>query len=81
MDALTGDLSISTRAVGVSRELVEDLERDRELLPSVFERWRRLDADEPYRLKCSYIRERLLATSGGAGERRSASTRLRLRRR
>ena len=64
VDALTGDLSISTRAVGVSRELVEDLERDRELMPSVFERWRRLDADEPYRLKCSYIRERLLATSG-----------------
>ena len=66
VDALTGDLSISTRAVGVSRELVEDLERDRELLPSVFERWRRLDADEPYRLKCSYIRERLVATSGRA---------------
>jgi phosphoenolpyruvate carboxylase len=62
VDALIDGLSISTRAVGVSRELLDSLERDREVLPAVLERWGRLDADEPYRLKCSYIRERLVGT-------------------
>jgi phosphoenolpyruvate carboxylase len=62
VDALIDDLSISTRAVGVSDELVQSLEHDRGLLPTVFDRWGRLDADEPYRLKCSYVRERLAAT-------------------
>jgi phosphoenolpyruvate carboxylase len=68
MDALTEDLSISTRAVGVSGGLLESLERDRQLMPAVFERWGRLDAEEPYRLKCSYIRERLLATGRRAAD-------------
>ncbi len=62
VDMLIDELSISTRAVGASDELVGSLEHDRELLPAVFDQWFRLDADEPYRLKCSYIRERLAAT-------------------
>ena len=42
---------------------MESLAADRLALPAVFERWGRLDADEPYRLKCSYIRERLVRTA------------------
>jgi phosphoenolpyruvate carboxylase len=62
VDGLIAELSISTRAVGVSDELEASLAADRELMPAVYERFGRLDADEPYRLKCSYIRERLAAT-------------------
>jgi phosphoenolpyruvate carboxylase len=68
VDRLVADLSVSTRAVGVSDELTASLEEDQRLLPAVFERYGRLDADEPYRLKCSYIRERLLATGRRAEE-------------
>ncbi len=63
IESLVEQLGVSTRAVGVSAELLESLEADRRALPSVFERWARLDADEPYRLKCSYIRERLVRTA------------------
>ena len=55
-------LSLSTRIVGASGGLRESLERDRVLLPEVWERNRRRDVDEPLRLKLSFMRERLLAT-------------------
>jgi phosphoenolpyruvate carboxylase len=60
VDSLVQDLSISTQAAGVSDELVAGLEADRAAMPAVFERWGRLDAEEPYRLKCSYVRARLV---------------------
>jgi phosphoenolpyruvate carboxylase len=63
VDDLIADLSVSTRAVAVSDELVASLASDAEVLPAVAERWGRLDADEPYRLKCSFVRERLVNTA------------------
>ncbi|HWC10451.1 MAG TPA: phosphoenolpyruvate carboxylase [Acidimicrobiales bacterium] len=62
VDGLIGDLSPSTRIVGGSPDLARSLEADREALPDVHQRWHRLNAEEPYRLKCSFIRERLLNT-------------------
>nr|MDA8291385.1 phosphoenolpyruvate carboxylase [Actinomycetota bacterium] len=62
LDVLTQALSTSTAIVSVSAELVESLERDRVLLPAVYDRYERLDAEEPYRLKCSYVRQRVLNT-------------------
>ncbi|HEX2192073.1 MAG TPA: phosphoenolpyruvate carboxylase [Acidimicrobiales bacterium] len=62
VDALIGDLSSSTRIVGVSPQLAASLAADREALPEVYQQWHRLNAEEPYRQKCSFIRERLLNT-------------------
>jgi phosphoenolpyruvate carboxylase len=62
LDDLVQTLSNSTAIVGVSAELLESLEKDRQALPEVHERFVRLDAEEPYRLKCSYIRRRLVNT-------------------
>jgi phosphoenolpyruvate carboxylase len=62
VDDLIKELTASTRVVGVSVELVESLAADRAALPAVYDRFVRLNAEEPYRLKCSYIRTRLVAT-------------------
>ncbi|ODU06947.1 MAG: hypothetical protein ABS81_02995 [Pseudonocardia sp. SCN 72-86] len=59
IDALVHEVSVSTRVVEVSAEIVESLERDREAMPDVHDRFIRLNAFEPYRLKTSYIRARL----------------------
>ncbi len=61
-EQLISELSISTRVIGVSEELRGSLARDRRALPDVHDRFIRLNAHEPYRLKMSYIRERLLNT-------------------
>jgi phosphoenolpyruvate carboxylase len=62
VDALRRDLSSSTRVVATSAELARSLAQDRELLPEVYERSQRLNAEEPYRIKCGFIRQRLLNT-------------------
>lgn len=62
LDDLIADLSNSDRIVPVSGELRESLERDAQTFPDIHERFRRLDAEEPYRLKCTYVRQRLLET-------------------
>ncbi len=62
VEALVADLSSSDRIVPVSDELRESLERDREVFPDIHERFRRLDAEEPYRLKCTYVRRRVAET-------------------
>ncbi len=62
VDELIGELSISTRVIGVSEELRGSLARDRRTLPAVHERFIRLNQYEPYRLKLSYVRERLVNT-------------------
>ena len=62
VEQLVGELSISTRVVGVSEELRGSLARDRRVLPEVYDRYIRLNANEPYRLKLSYVRARLEAT-------------------
>lgn len=55
-------LSISSRIVPESSALRESLSRDKELLPKVWEANSRRDAEEPLRLKLSFIDGRLDAT-------------------
>jgi phosphoenolpyruvate carboxylase len=62
IDELIRALSNSTAIIGVTPELTESMEADRAHLPEVYDRFIRLDAEEPYRLKASYIRERLTNT-------------------
>jgi len=62
VDSLYRDLSSSTRVVTTSANLTRSLAEDRSVLPEVFETSQRLNAEEPYRLKCAYIRQRLLNT-------------------
>ena len=63
VDDLLQALSSSTAIVGVSPELLESLEADRRVLPEIHERFARLDAEEPYRLKCSFVLQRLRNTA------------------
>ncbi|HEX2369593.1 MAG TPA: phosphoenolpyruvate carboxylase [Acidimicrobiia bacterium] len=62
VERLAEDLSVSDRTWRVSPELVESLQRDRELLPLTWQRFHGLNAHEPYRLKLAYIHTRLGAT-------------------
>jgi phosphoenolpyruvate carboxylase len=62
VDRLIEELAVSTRLAAVSDDLRAALERDRELLPEVHARYVRLNAEEPYRLKLTYVRQRLTAT-------------------
>jgi phosphoenolpyruvate carboxylase len=62
IEQLVQELSVSTRVVGVSEELRCSLAWDRRLLPEVYDYYIRLNADEPYRLKCSFIHARLTRT-------------------
>ncbi len=62
VDHLHRDLSSSTRVVRTSPELAASLAADQALLPEVYESSLRLNAEEPYRLKCAFIRRRLLNT-------------------
>jgi phosphoenolpyruvate carboxylase len=62
VDQLIQELSVSTRMVGVSEGLRRSLARDRRLLPEVYDRYVRLNAHEPYRLKCAFIHARLTRT-------------------
>jgi phosphoenolpyruvate carboxylase len=62
VDELIEELAVSTRLVEVSEELVESLAADRAALPDVYLRFIRLNEQEPYRLKCSYLRQRLTNT-------------------
>ncbi|MFN2608335.1 MAG: phosphoenolpyruvate carboxylase, partial [Acidimicrobiales bacterium] len=62
VDRLISELSTSTRLVDVSPELEKSLAADTEALPEVYARYQRINAEEPYRLKCSFVRQRLLNT-------------------
>jgi phosphoenolpyruvate carboxylase len=55
-------LSVSSQLAAPLAELVESLERDRELLPDVWEANRRRNANEPLRLKLSFMAARVEAT-------------------
>ncbi|HEY2206945.1 MAG TPA: phosphoenolpyruvate carboxylase [Pseudonocardia sp.] len=64
LDELVQELAVSTRIVGMSEGMRQSLAADRRLLPEVHDRYIRLNAEEPYRLKCSYIQARLANTRG-----------------
>ncbi|MBD0282361.1 MAG: phosphoenolpyruvate carboxylase [Thermoleophilaceae bacterium] len=62
VDELRVDLSSSVRLTGVTPGLEASLARDLENLPELDPRYRRLNAEEPYRLKLTCVREKLLHT-------------------
>jgi phosphoenolpyruvate carboxylase len=62
IEQLVQELSVSTRVVGVSEALRCSLAYDRRSLPEVYDRYHQRNADEPYRLKCSFIHARLTRT-------------------
>ena len=63
IEDLADELSVSERLAPMSDELEASLASDREMLPEVWQREGRRTAAEPYRLKCSYIRARLVNTN------------------
>ena len=62
MDALIDELSVSRRLRGVSLDLSASLAKDLDNLPEVAPRFRRTNAEEPYRLKVRAIRAKLANT-------------------
>jgi len=62
LDQLVQGLSISTKLTGVSKELEKSVLDDLEKLPEIESRYRRINAEEPYRLKVTAIRHKLLIT-------------------
>ena len=62
VDALRGELSMSSRISGASAELLDGLAQDLDVLSEVPQRYRRLNAEEPYRLKATCIRAKLINT-------------------
>jgi phosphoenolpyruvate carboxylase len=70
VDDLRGHLSSSIRVSGATRELEASLAADLERLPELEPRYRRLNAQEPYRLKLTCVREKLVNTRRRLAERR-----------
>ncbi len=62
LDELRQALSVSERLVGVSERVKSSVARDLERLPEIEARFRRINVEEPYRLKATAIRHRLLLT-------------------
>jgi phosphoenolpyruvate carboxylase len=62
VDELSSDLSSSIRIAGATPDLEASLARDLELLPEIEPRYRRLNSEEPYRLKLTCVRQKLLNT-------------------
>ena len=60
-DLLT-EMSASTRVVEVTEDLLTSLANDAEALPITYAAAARLNAEEPYRLKLTYVRVRLQRT-------------------
>ena len=59
IDELRGFLSNSIRYTGATEELLDSLQADLERLPEISPRYKRLNAEEPYRLKATCIRQKL----------------------
>ncbi|MET7540761.1 phosphoenolpyruvate carboxylase [Streptomyces sp. NPDC055059] len=59
IDELRGFLSNSIRYTGATEELLASLQDDLERLPEISPRYKRLNAEEPYRLKATCIRQKL----------------------
>ena len=73
LDALRQSLSVSARLAGASDELLRSIEEDLANIPEFEDRFKRLNVEEPYRLKATAIRHKLVLTqrrhaNGGAHE-------------
>lgn len=62
VDGLRTALSSSVRIAGITDELAASLAADLSALPEIEERYLRLNAEEPYRLKTTCIRQKLTNT-------------------
>jgi phosphoenolpyruvate carboxylase len=62
MDEIRQALSVSTKLAGTSPALLESVAKDLELIPEIEPRFRRINVEEPYRLKATAIRHRLNLT-------------------
>ncbi|MEY3430859.1 MAG: hypothetical protein RJB30_791 [Actinomycetota bacterium] len=62
IDEIRQALSVSTRLAGTSPALLESVARDLERIPEIEPRFKRINVEEPYRLKATAIRHRLLLT-------------------
>ncbi|MBY8887710.1 phosphoenolpyruvate carboxylase [Streptomyces sp. PTM05] len=62
VDFLRGALSNSIRNCGATDELLSSLENDLAALPEISPRYKRLNAEEPYRLKATCVRQKLVNT-------------------
>ncbi len=62
LDALRQSLSVSARLAGASPELLQSIEQDLQNLPEFEDRFKRLNVEEPYRLKATAIRHKLVLT-------------------
>src|SRR4051812_39828635 len=71
VDELRADLSSSVRITGVTAELEASLAADLEGLTELDARYRRLNAEEPYRLKLTCVRQKLLNTRSRLAEGRA----------
>lgn len=63
VDSLRGQLAMSTRLKDVSHELLSSIEADLRVLPEIEDRYLRLNSEEPYRLKCICISQKLRNTA------------------
>ena len=78
LNQLTGVLSLSLHWSNVAQEFLESLEKDRILMPDIYERLSVRYRHEPYRLKLAYIQRKLENTLdrnkrlSDPGERRTA---------
>jgi phosphoenolpyruvate carboxylase len=62
MDKLINEVSVSRRLRGVSLDLSASLAKDLDALPEVSARFRRTNAEEPYRLKTRCVKAKLANT-------------------
>ncbi|MBR7743288.1 phosphoenolpyruvate carboxylase [Phycicoccus sp. BSK3Z-2] len=62
VDELLVEMGPSTRVVAITDALRESLDRDAQALPITYGTIRRLNAEEPYRLKLTFVRVRLQRT-------------------
>ena len=62
LDELRQALSVSTKLAGTSKALLDSIQKDLERIPEFEPRFKRINIEEPYRLKATAIRHRLLLT-------------------
>ncbi len=62
LDELRQSLSVSSRIAGASKELQDSVAKNIIDLPEIEARYKRINVEEPYRLKATAIRHRLILT-------------------